>query len=162
MRRDAACVSLVRELSHAPPMRLRSRDPIGCSRAVVSAMGTSRFDARARPRCARRFSRFPASSVKPVRPGGRSRKEEARDADRRSARITVDYTTCPGIDGVDSLLSRFAYSLYFFFACECVCKTAGLAKRASVREFKFVKIENRGRTERLRFQMSEKRSWKSL
>lgn len=58
MRRDAACVSLVRELSHAPPMRLRSRDPIGCSRAVVSAMGTSRFDARVRPRCARVDSRI--------------------------------------------------------------------------------------------------------
>lgn len=58
---DAACASLVHELSHAPPMRLRSRDPIGCSCAVVSAMGTSRFDAHARPRSARVESRlFPA------------------------------------------------------------------------------------------------------
>lgn len=55
---DAACASSVRELSHAPPMRLRSRDLIGCSRAVVSAMGTSRFDARARTRSARVYSRL--------------------------------------------------------------------------------------------------------
>lgn len=54
----AACASPVRELSHAPPMRLRSCDPIGCHCAVVSAMGTFRFDARARPRSARVVSRF--------------------------------------------------------------------------------------------------------
>lgn len=44
--RAAACVSLPCDLSHAPPMRLRSRDLIGYNRAVVSAMGTSKFDAR--------------------------------------------------------------------------------------------------------------------
>jgi len=135
---DAACVSPVRELSHAPPMRLRSRDPIGCSRAVVSAMGTSRFDARARPRSARvDFSLFPARSVQPVWAGRWSREERKR---------RISPTRLSRIGPSDYLLfvlwysqswwcwqlveSRFACGLYFYFTCKCanMCSLIFLVK----------------------------------
>lgn len=118
---DAACASPVRELSHAPPMRLRSRDPIGCSRAVVSAMGTVQVRRSCSAECARVDSRVFLLRKRSISPGRQviaARREifAGTYLYRRSEVWVIRDSRYSQI--IDSLLNWFACGFYFYFVCE--------------------------------------------
>lgn len=122
------CASPVRELSHAPPMRLRSRDPIGCHRAVVSADGyvQVRRSCSAEER-ARGFSLFPlrerSTSLdrQVVARGGNERVEGFFVHERVSREVHASvFMNCPVLELLSALsvvltkLARVSFSARVF------------------------------------------------